>query len=39
MDDDTLTTPLFHKRINLFGRYHFDLEQMGQTIDAVVKEP
>ena len=33
MDDDILglTTPLFRKHLNPFGKYHFDLERMRQT--------
>jgi hypothetical protein len=33
IDDDILglTTPLFRKHLNLFGKYHFDLERMRQT--------
>jgi hypothetical protein len=26
-----LTTPLFRKHVNPFGKYHFDLERMRQT--------
>src|SRR5262252_5956082 len=33
IDDDILglTTPLFRKHVNPFGKYHFDLERMRQT--------
>ena len=33
IDDDILglTTPLFRKHLNPFGKYHFDLERMRQT--------
>jgi hypothetical protein len=33
IDDDSLglTTPLFRKHVNPFGKYHFDLERMRQT--------
>jgi hypothetical protein len=33
IDDDVLglTTPLFRKHLNPFGKYHFDLERMRQT--------
>lgn len=36
IDDATLslTTPLFRKHINPFGRYHFDVDRMRQTEDA-----
>jgi hypothetical protein len=32
-DDDILglTTPLFRKHVDPFGKYHFDLERMRQT--------
>jgi hypothetical protein len=29
-----LTTPLMHKHLNLFGRYHFDVERMRQTVGS-----
>ncbi len=34
LDDTTLalTTPLLRKHLNPFGRYHFDLERMRQTV-------
>jgi TnpA family transposase len=40
LDDATLnhTTPLVHKHINPFGRYHFDVERMRQTIDPGGKD-
>jgi len=34
----TLTTSLFHKHINPFGRYHFYVEWMRQTLDRVVQD-
>jgi hypothetical protein len=30
-----LTTPLFHKHVNPYGRYHFDVDRMRQTLDPV----
>ncbi len=37
IDDATLslTTPLFRKHINPFGKYHFDVDRMRQTEDAM----
>lgn len=34
VDDATLalTTPLMRKHLNPFGRYHFDLDRMRQTL-------
>jgi len=33
----SLTTPLFHKHIP-YGRYHFDVDRMRQTLDPVVPD-
>jgi hypothetical protein len=40
IDDATLslTTPLFRKHINPFGKYHFAVERMRQTEDAIPGE-
>lgn len=37
LDEPTLalTTPLFHKHVNPYGRYHFDVDRMRQTLDPV----
>lgn len=37
LDETTLrlTTPLLHKHINPFGKYHFDVERMRQTIEPI----
>ena len=41
IDDATLamTTPLMRKHLNPFGRYHFDLERLGQTGAGVPGAP
>jgi TnpA family transposase len=41
IDDATLalTTPLLRKHLNPFGRYHFDLERLGQTGDGAPGAP
>lgn len=33
----SLTTPLLHKHINPYGRYHFDVDRMRQTLDPVAQ--
>ena len=40
LDEATLalTTPLFHKPINPYERYHFDVDRMRQTLDPLVPE-
>lgn len=34
----SLTTPLLHKHVNPYGRYHFDVDRMRQTLDPVAPE-
>ena len=34
----SLTTPLLHKHVNPYGRYHFDVDRMRQTLDPVGPE-
>lgn len=40
LDEPTLalTTPLLHKHVNPYGRYHFDVDRMRQTLDPVTPE-
>lgn len=40
LDEATLalTTPLFHKSINPYGRYHFDGDRMRHTLDPMTQE-
>jgi len=39
LDEATLalTTPVFHKRINPYGRYHFDGDRMRQPLDPMTQ--
>lgn len=40
LDEPTLalTTPLLHKHVNPYGRYHFDVDRMRQTLDPVAPD-
>jgi hypothetical protein len=37
LDEATLATPLVHKHVNPYGRYHFDVDRVRQTLDPVAQ--